>query len=720
MEHRNAEEVLKSYFGYAAFRDKQAEIIRHIVAGNDALVVMPTGGGKSLCYQVPALMLNGLVIVVSPLIALMKDQVDALMANGIPAVALNSSMTADEQRLVLNRIHLGEIKLLYVAPERLVGDGGRFLESLSGQTISLVAIDEAHCVSMWGHDFRHEYLQLQRIRYLLPKTPLVALTASADETTCRDISEKLLIPEATVFMSSFNRANIHYYIEQKRDAYSSIMDYIAQHPNQSGIIYTLSRANAEMLAQRLTDDGFDAQYYHAGMESSARNAVQEDFKKDKVRIIVATIAFGMGIDKPDVRFVMHYNIPKNIESYYQETGRAGRDGLKSDAILFYSYGDVITMRRFAEVENNSERTAIMLEKLQQMDRFCNANACRRKMLLGYFGEVYPHDNCGSCDYCLRKRTSFEATVIAQKALSAVVRTEERFGIGYLIDFLRGSRSEKIWKQHKQYKTYGIGADISKEKWQQYFQELMDQQYLKRENGGTYPRILITSKGKRVLAGEEEVFFTLTEERVAVDEQKVLEYNTQLFELLRSLRTRIAYREAIPPYMILGDASLQELSAYIPLTKEDLQRINGFGEMKINRYGEAFLDVVRKYAKDNRLVSRIAMKKGSRPAVRSRAKATEGLNASERMSLEMFLTGKQVGEIAAIRELHPNTIESHLISAVAAQQLEMEKLMEPGKIRTIQQVLNEHPDARLGELKNILGDAISYNEIKTVMAGKKQS
>lgn len=707
--------MLKRYFGYEAFRDQQEAIISHVTAGNDTLVVMPTGGGKSLCYQIPALMQEGMAIVISPLIALMKDQVDALVANGISAVALNSSLTPDEQRLVSNRIAGGEIKLLYIAPERLMSDEGRMLSFLAKIKISLIAIDEAHCVSMWGHDFRPEYLKLAQIRKHLPQVPLIALTASADEQTRTDILDKLQMQKARVFISSFNRANIHYYIEQKRDAYSAILNYITDHPNQSGIIYTLSRANAEVLAQRLQDDGIEAAWYHAGMEAGERNRVQERFKQDNVRVIVATIAFGMGIDKPDVRFVIHYNMPKNIESYYQETGRAGRDGLKSDAILYYAYGDMIQLRRFAEVENNPERTAIMVEKLREMDKFCNANKCRRSMLLAYFGEKYPEENCGTCDFCLRKRTAFQGTIIAQKALSAVVRTEERFGVGYLIDFLRGSRSTKIWKSHKQFKTYGIGADISKDKWQQYFQELLDQRYIKRDNNASYPHIHITEKGKRVLAGEEEVFFTLTEERVAVDQKQILEYDTQLFDLLRSLRTRISHREALPPYMILGDTSLQELSAFLPLHKDDLARINGFGEVKINKYGEQFLEVIRKYAKDNQLASRMAGKRPTpRTATRAKNKNSEQLGPSDTMTVEMFNTGKSIGEIAAIRELLPSTIESHLLRAVELELLPIEKLVDMAKINSIRSIVDAHKELRLRELKELLGDNISYTEIRAAV------
>lgn len=720
MEMMDAQKILKRHFGYDTFRDRQEEIIYHVTGGKDALVVMPTGGGKSLCYQVPALMLKGLTIVVSPLIALMKDQVDALVANGIQAVALNSSMTADEQRIVWNRIDLGEIKLLYIAPERLVGDGARFLDALINKNISLVAIDEAHCVSMWGHDFRPEYLQLALVREKLPHVPVVALTASADDQTRRDIVEKLQLRDAKTFISSFNRANIHYYIEQKRDAYTAIINYVMQHQGKSGIIYTLSRANAEMLAERLTADGFEAAYYHAGMDAASRSRVQESFKQDRVHIIVATIAFGMGIDKPDVRYVIHYNIPKNIESYYQETGRAGRDGLQSDAILYYSYGDMIQMRRYAEVEGNPQRTAIMLEKLSQMDAFCNANTCRRKTLLAYFGEHYPESNCGTCDVCLSRRTSFEATTIAQKALSAIVRTEERFGVHYLVDFLRGSRSEKIWKTHKQFKTYGIGADISRDKWMQYFQELIDQQYVKRIAGGTYPRLLLTDKGKRVLHGLEDVYFTLAEERMSVDSPQALEYDANLFDLLRSLRTRIAYRESLPPYMIVGDGTLQELAAYLPIQLEDLKDISGFGEVKIGKYGQQFLDVVRQHVKDHTLATKMGAKRKHKNPAKPRAKTKPGINASEQMTLEVFQTGKSVGEIAAIRELSPNTIEGHLAECIAAGLLPVEKVVGPEKLAAIAGLKRDHPDARLVQFKEMLGEDFTYFEIKAALAAMKRA
>lgn len=706
-------EILKKYYGYDNFRDQQEAIINHVLAKKDAVVVMPTGGGKSVCFQVPSMIMDGITIVVSPLIALMKDQVDGLNANGIPAIALNSSMTADAQRIAINRINNNEIKLVYVAPERILSEGGRFLDYLLSLPINLFAIDEAHCVSMWGHDFRPEYLQLAILKEKFPKVPIIALTASADAITRKDIAVKLNILQSKIFISSFNRANINYFIEPKKDALSSIVEYIEAHPNQSGIIYTLSRNGAETLSQQLSDEGYLVSYYHAGMDAQSRARVQEDFKKDKINIIVATIAFGMGIDKPDVRFVIHYNLPKNIESYYQETGRAGRDGLPSDAILYYSYGDVINMRRFAESENK-EQAKIMLKKLDQMANFCNTNKCRRKLLLEYFDEVYSGGNCQSCDYCLSKRNNFEATIIAQKALSAVMRTEEKFGVNYLIDFLRGSKSEKIWEKHKLYKTYGIGADISRDKWAIYFKELIEQDYLSREERSDYPKVSITEKGHRVLQGKEEVYFSIAEERKVTKEKIPVEYDNILFEQLRSLRTKLAYNENLPPYMVFGDTTLQELASFYPMQLEDLEHISGFGEVKIEKYGKLFLDIIVRYCTLHKYSTRmdlISKKKVKKPAAPKSATPAE----TKRVSLYLFRSGKSIKEIAVERGFKESTIETHLADFILTGEIPITQLVEPDRIAEITKVASRATERKLVPIKEALGEDYTYGEIRMVMA-----
>nr|MBP6577947.1 RecQ family ATP-dependent DNA helicase [Chryseobacterium sp.] len=435
-------EILQQYFGYENFRLEQANAVKNVISKKDTFVLMPTGGGKSLCYQVPALVLEGTTIVISPLIALMKDQVDALRVNGISAAYINSSMSVYEQNDTFNQLKNGQLKLLYVAPEKLSADNGAFLKLLNDVNISLFAVDEAHCVSHWGHDFRPDYLFLNGIKKQFPNIPIIALTASADEITRKDIIKQLNLQEPLVLVSSFDRANIKYFVQPKQSVLKNIIQYLNEHPNDSGIIYCLSRKGTEEMSNNLRENGINSAFYHAGISSVERAKVQEDFLKDKTRVMVATIAFGMGIDKSNVRFVMHADLPKNIESYYQETGRAGRDGLPSEAILFYSYGDVIKLRNFAMVEGNEEQSDLMLQKLKQMSDFAEMQKCRRQYLMEYFGEKH-EGNCNSCDFCLSDFETFDATVDAQKLLSAVYRLKERYGKNLIIDFLRGSKSVKI-------------------------------------------------------------------------------------------------------------------------------------------------------------------------------------------------------------------------------------------------------------------------------------
>ncbi|HVE55859.1 MAG TPA: DNA helicase RecQ, partial [Pyrinomonadaceae bacterium] len=465
-----AQEILKNKFGYDSFRMNQQAAIEAVLAKKDCVVLMPTGGGKSLCYQIPSLILDGLTLVVSPLIALMKDQVDALKANGVEADFLNSSQTSREQTEVFQSVRQGKTKILYVAPERLLQSGDQFIDFLRDLKISLFAIDEAHCISSWGHDFRPEYIQLGKLKRYFPEIPVIALTATADKLVRKDIFERLNIRSAEVFVSSFNRPNIYYRIVPKRNSYAQLLDYLAERRDESGIIYCLSRSSVDNLANDLRAEGFSALPYHAGLDSETRDRHQELFLKDEVKIVVATIAFGMGIDKSNVRFVVHLDLPKNIESYYQETGRAGRDGLQSEALMFFSWGDVNKLKGFAEVEGNQRQSEIMLKKLNTMGKFGDLKTCRRRFLLDYFSEELTAD-CGHCDNCNTEFEKFDGTIIAQKALSAVARTGQRFGLSYLIDFLRGSQAKTIRDEHKNLKTYGIGADVSKNNWFDYFNDL---------------------------------------------------------------------------------------------------------------------------------------------------------------------------------------------------------------------------------------------------------
>ncbi|AJE03850.1 DNA helicase RecQ [Geobacter pickeringii] len=592
-------DTLRTVFGYRSFRPFQEEIVTRLIDGGDAFVLMPTGGGKSLCYQIPALHRPGVGIVVSPLISLMKDQVDALRENGVAAAAYNSTLGEREARQVLARLHAGELDLLYVAPERLMTDA--FLERLRELPIALFAIDEAHCVSQWGHDFRPEYVGLGRLRGLFPGVPLIALTATADVQTRTDIIARLGLRDAEIYVTGFDRPNIRYSVVEKRKPFNQLMDFLAGRPTEAGIVYALSRKRVEEVAEKLRGAGVEAAAYHAGLADGERSRVQEAFLRDDVRVVVATVAFGMGIDKPNVRFVVHYDLPKNIESYYQETGRAGRDGLPAEALLLFGYGDIPLSRSLIESGGNPEQIRIELHKLNAMVGIAEAGTCRRQALLGYFGERLA-EGCGNCDLCLDPPETFDATEDARKALSCVYRVGQRFGVGHVIDVLRGSRNERIRQLgHDRLSTYGIGAHLSAEAWGSVIRQLIHRGYLEQDMAN-YSVLKLTPAARPLLKGEESLILARPRVKVAAPKKEpkrrggtvpLAEGDEGLFQELRALRKRLADEQQVPPYVIFSDATLVEMAALRPATPDELLRINGVGEQKLGRYGAAFLDAIRR-------------------------------------------------------------------------------------------------------------------------------
>ncbi len=706
----HAEEILKHSFGFDSFRHHQKDAIETLIAGQDCLVLMPTGGGKSLCYQVPALMFDGLTIVVSPLIALMKDQVDALRSNGINAAFLNSSQTGQEQVEVFRKVREGELKLLYVAPERLLQNGIQFVDFLGSANVSLFAIDEAHCVSSWGHDFRPEYRQLSILKRAFPNIPVVALTATADELVRRDIVERLSIPQAKVLVSSFNRPNIKYLVQPKKNSYARLLRFLSERRNESGIVYCLSRASAESIADDLRAEGYAALPYHAGLDKRTRDENQTKFLNDEVRIMVATIAFGMGIDKSNVRFVVHMDLPKNIESYYQETGRAGRDGLQSDALLFYSVADVIKLKGFVEVEGNHEQTEIMLRKLDQMGEFGELKTCRRRYLLKYFDEAL-NENCGNCDNCQTEFEKFDGTILAQKALSAVARTGQRYGLSYIVEFLRGSKSARIRDDHKELKTYGVGADVSKDDWDTYIKQMIAQGIL-TQSGGSYPIITLSDESNAVLKGEMTV--ELIKPHTASHETEEAEappHDAELFELLRAERAAIAREEGLPPYIIFSDATLIDMATYFPQTREEMLDMSGVGDVKLASYGSRFLSVLVDYCGRHGIES----KRKSR-FVSNKRRKNGAAGETSKISFQMYRSGMPVGAIAASRGLAVSTIEGHLAKFIESGELDLHEVVEPRKAEVIRSVLLETGSSEaVGPVKAELGDDFSYGEIRAVMA-----
>lgn len=600
--------ILKTYFGYTEFRPQQKEIITNILNKKDTLVLMPTGGGKSLCYQIPAIMMEGTAIVVSPLISLMKDQVEALQANGIAARALNSMNTDTDNTNVRMECLQGKVKLLYISPERLISETSYLLRDIK---ISLFAIDEAHCISQWGHDFRPEYTQLDILRKQFPRIPIVALTATADKITRQDIVKQLKMNEPEVFISSFDRPNLSLDVKkgyQQKEKIRIIKRFIEKHGNESGIIYCMSRKTTEKVAELLYDEGFDTAVYHAGLSNFEREQTQNDFINDRVQIVCATVAFGMGIDKSNVRWVIHYNLPKSIESFYQEIGRAGRDGMKSDTMLFYSLGDMIQLTKFAEESNQKE---INIEKLNRMQQYAEADICRRRILLSYFGETMEHD-CGNCDVCRNPPERFDGTIIIQKALSAIARTNQQIATGTLIEILRGNFTQEISeKEYDKIKTFGAGRDVPSRHWQNYLLQMLNMGYIEiayNENN----HLKITELGAKVLYGKQNAELVVIKEDEFSNKQYKkntivtspvqikknaygnMENEDSLFETLRLLRLKLAEQEAIPPYIVMSDSTLQSLCDKKPKTLEDLDDISGFSEYKKKKYGRDFVNAIKKY------------------------------------------------------------------------------------------------------------------------------
>lgn len=705
-------EILKKQFGYDAFRLNQEAVIDSVLEGKDTFVLMPTGGGKSLCYQIPALLMEGVTLVVSPLIALMKDQVDALRVNGIDAAYINSSLTYQQQADVLNRVRKNKIKLLYLAPERLLSNEHKtsLLDQLTNVKISLIAIDEAHCISQWGHDFRPDYLMLARVKKVFPQVPVIALTATADKLTKKDILEKLALNNPRIFTSSFNRANIRYIIENKVNSFDRLLNFLAQHKDESGIIYCLSRRSTESLAEDLQMAGYNALPYHAGMDSTMRAKHQEQFLKDDVKLIVATIAFGMGIDKSNVRFVVHMDIPKNIEGYYQETGRAGRDGLDSIALMFYSAGDIAKMKRFVMIENNPAQTRIALNKLDEMGKFAELDSCRRKFLLNYFDEP-TFDHCSNCDVCLQNLESYDATAEGLKALSAIHDLAEKFGSGYIIDVLWGSTSSRIHPEHKASKSYGAGNATSKAEWQVILGGMVAQGYLTKTKG-SYPLLKLTEKG--VITLETSGAITLTRARLQ-NEKLVFESasapSVVLMQELKVVRRTLAIAERVPAFVVLSDATLTDLATYLPLNLNDLANISGFGETKIKKYGIEFINAIKRYCADHNLETKIHLK--SPKTLRS--EHIDRDSSTKQITLKLFSDGYTIGQIAEKRKLSASTIEGHLAFYIRIGKLSVLQVMDEQKMRHIQHVVETMGEKTLTPIKLALGDECSFSEIKYVLA-----
>jgi len=703
--HRDMPAALASTFGHSEFRPLQEEIVRAILDGSDVFVLMPTGGGKSLCYQLPATMRDGTTIVVSPLIALMKDQVDAITALGVPATFINSSLDVAEVSRRSNGLRRGDYRLVYVAPERLMTPG--FLHLLKEVKLDFIAVDEAHCISEWGHDFRPEYRQLAQLRSLFPSVSLGAFTATATSRVQADIRTQLGLLSAPGFQGSFNRANLVYEVRPKKDAYRQLVGYLRAHPQSSGIVYCGTRNGTEDLALRLRADGIDALAYHAGLDARQRHRRQEAFSRDDARVMVATVAFGMGIDKPDVRFVVHYDLPRTLENYYQESGRAGRDGETSDCILFYTYGDVVKLQRFADEKPESERQ-VAIWQLRQMQAWAESTTCRRRALLAYFDEEFDGQETPCCDLCRAPGIERDMTVPAQKFLSCVRRTGERFGAAHVISVLRGSRNERVLRfRHDRLSTYGIGRDLSEDDWRDLARELETGGYT-RSVPERFNAVVVTPRGEDVLFRAARVTVTVREPPQTIVE--IEQPHPDLLERLRALRKRLADDRGVAPFIVFSDRALRAMAARLPDTESQLLALPGVGRQKAADFGPAFLTEIAGYVSET----------GAIPVEMIDDSIKVAPSGTVLKTLELFRAGNDVATIVRTRNLAPSTIERHLEQAIeAGEAIDIDPLVPPDRRATIEAAMDRLGDDYLGPLMDALGGDYTYGELRLIRADRRR-
>ena len=707
-------DLLKRYFGYDEFRPLQEDVISAVMDGRDAVVLMPTGGGKSLCYQLPALALPGVTLVVSPLIALMKDQVDALKRNGVPADFLNSTQPREEQVRIQKAAFHGETKLLYVAPERIVQPG--FQQFLNAIDISLVAVDEAHCISEWGHEFRPDYRNLRVLRSLSEDAPFIALTATATERVREDIKVQLELRDPARFVASFDRPNLRYSVLPNSDRYDVLVGWLRDNPDSSAIVYRSSRSGTESMAADLTEDGVSALPYHAGLDDDVRARNQERFVRDEARVIVATVAFGMGIDKPDVRMVMHFETPRSIERYYQESGRAGRDGLEAECILFYGHRERERERYLIDRIADETQRMVAEQQLNAVVSYCQQPSCRRAVLLRHFGESPEQENCANCDNCLSDTSTdtFDATIVSQKVLSAVIRTGERFGSTYVAQVLMGSSIKRVEEMgHDRLSVFGIVDDYSVPALRELMTLLVNRGLL--DQGGEYPTLSVTPQGRKFLSSREEIRLpTLNSQTGRSSRQAVdLEYDQVLFEKLRKIRTRLSAELGVPPYVIFGDAPLREMAHYYPHSEDSFLKISGVGQKKVQDFGPEFLEAIRCHAEDNGLKEVPIVRARTASIRRKRGTGNDTLSQTR----ELAMQGHSVTSIAEVRGLSPVTIEGHI-----AELIEIGAISDPSpylpdedRLEEIRSAFETLGDATLKPVKDHLGDGFEYGELRLARA-----